>query len=107
MSDNRVGTSERTTRPGGHPSGGPAEEALVRVLPDGDARTATLLGWDGDALGLDLGDQEVAPGAVLEIEAGSVLYWGELRNRGDLGCWVKIEHSLDRAALASDRERWG
>jgi hypothetical protein len=80
---------------------------LVRVLPDGDARAAALLGWDGDALGLDLGDCAAAPGAVLEIEVGPMLYWGELRNRGDLGCWVRIEHSLDRAALASDREHWG
>ena len=56
---------------------------------------------------VEMEDYEPALGAALEIEAGSMLYWGELRDRGDAGLWIKVEHALNRAALASDRERWG
>ncbi len=79
----------------------------MRVLPDGEARPATLLGRKGNTVWLDMRDREAALGAALEIEAGSMLYWGEVRERNGSCYWVKLENSLDRAALASEREHWG
>lgn len=107
MSDNRAGGFACAPADIPAPAGGPAAEVRVRVLPDGELRVATLLGWNGDCVRLDLGDSEAAPGVVLEIEAGKSLYWGELREREGSACRIKVEHSLDRAALAVDREHWG
>ena len=84
-----------------------AETAHVRALPDGKPCDATLVGWNGDAMRLELSDRDAALGGALEVEAGSVLYWGELRSRDGSCCWIRVEHSLDRATLALDRKRWG
>jgi hypothetical protein len=107
MSDNPAGGSACAAPPADLCAGDPAQSVQVRVLPDGDPRPAAVLGWKGDSMRVDFGNRGFAPGAVLEIEAGPILYWGELRDRRDAGWWIKVEHSLDRSALASDRERWG
>ena len=77
----------------------------VRVLPRGEFRDARLLDWKGALLEVDLTGSDCVPGEPLEIESGSMLYWGALQRRaGSLGA-VLVEHSLDRAALASDRDQ--
>jgi hypothetical protein len=78
-----------------------------RVLPHGEFREAPQLGWKGRILELDLQGRDVALGAPLEIEAEYMLYLGELSQRdGSVGS-VRVEHSLDRAKLATDRDHWG
>ncbi len=109
MSDNWPGGLACADTPADsrRPAGTPTEAVQARVLPDGDALCATLLTWKGDAMLLAFGGREPAPGVVLEIEAGSMLYWGELLDRAKSGCWVRVEHSLDRSALALNRNSWG
>jgi hypothetical protein len=109
MSDSRAEEAVCAAPPAGcrERAGGSAGAVQVRVLPDGVSRAATLLSRRGHIMRLDLGACDALPGAALEIEAGTVLYWGELSSRGDLGCVVKLEHSLDRASLDLNRDRWG
>jgi hypothetical protein len=78
-----------------------------RLLPHGEFREALHLGWKGRMLKIDLQDQDLALGAPLEIESEFMLYLGELDQRdGSIGS-VLVEHSLDRAKLATDRDHWG
>jgi hypothetical protein len=86
-----------------------AGQAIVRfrVLPHGEFREALHFGWKGRTMELDLQGQDVAPGALLEIESGSMLYLGELSQRDGPVVAVRVEHSLDRAKLATDRDHWG
>jgi hypothetical protein len=78
-----------------------------RLLPDGDFQEAPQLGWKGRVLRIDLQGQDLAIGAPIEIESGFMLYLGELCQRdGSVGS-VLVEHSLDRAELATDRDHWG
>ena|ERR1035438_6112256 len=79
----------------------------LRLLPHGEFREALHLGWKGRILEIDLQGQDLALGAPLEIESAFMLYLGELCQRdGSVGS-VLIEHSLDRAKLATDRDHWG
>ena len=78
-----------------------------RVLPNGEYLEARELGWKGRVLKIVLPGQDVAFGAPLEVESESLLYLGELFERdGPVGS-VLVEHSLDRAKLATDRDHWG
>jgi len=94
----------------------PAPEAPVndvrdvvrtRLLPHGEFREALKLGWNGRFLEVDLQGQDFALGEPLGIESGSMLYLGELRQRDGSRGSILIEHSLDRAMLAADRDHWG
>ena len=79
----------------------------LRVLTDGEFLETPQLGWKGRILEIELPRQDVAIGSPLEIEAESILYLGELCQRdGSVGS-VLVEHSLDRAKLATDRDHWG
>jgi hypothetical protein len=78
----------------------------VRVLPRGEFQEAFLLGWNGPLAEVTIPGSDCVPGDPLEIESGSMLYWGALQRRdGSVGV-VLVEHSLDRAALVSDRDQW-
>ena len=80
----------------------------LRSLPDGDRRNGYQSGWKGCFLELDLEQesQELCPGALLEIECGSMLYWGELQERKGSVAVVLVEHRVDRASLAAIQETW-
>ena len=86
----------------------PESTVRFRVLPEGEFREASVLGWKGHVLKLDLqGWDSPTLGAPLEIESGYMLYLGELCQRdGPVGS-VRVEHALDRASLAADRDHWG
>ena len=56
---------------------------------------------------LDLKGQNVVLGSLLEIESGCMSYLGELCQRDGNLVSVRVEHSLDRAKLATDRDHWG
>jgi hypothetical protein len=78
-----------------------------RSLPDGAFRETPQLGWKGRILEIDLQGQDLPLGTPLEIESAYMVYLGELCQRdGPVGS-VQIEHSLDRAKLAADRDHWG
>ena len=54
-----------------------------------------------------IADRKIALGAAAEIEFEFMLYLGELAQRdGPVGSF-RIEHALDRAKLAADRDHWG
>jgi len=79
----------------------------LRCLPDGAFQNASELGWKGRTLELDITGCELSQGVLLEIEAGSMLYFGELvRNDGSTAS-VSVEHSLDRAKLEPIQQTWG
>jgi len=79
-----------------------------RSLPDGDFREAKEAGWDGNMLDLTLpdGQQGLSPGVLAEIESESHIYLGEVRQCSGMGMKIRIEHSLDRARLASMQDSW-
>ena len=79
----------------------------LRCLPDGVFQDASELGWKGRVLELDGTGLDLLPGALLEIESGAMLYFGEfLRNDGSTAT-VLVEHSLDRAKLQPIQQIWG
>ena len=86
-----------------------AERTMVRfrLLPQGEFREALQLGWKGRTMKIDLQGQEVSLGSLLEIESGCMLYLGELCQRDGSLVAVRVEYSLDRAKLATDRDHWG
>jgi len=79
----------------------------VRLLPDGEFQEAPLLGWKGRIMEIGLQNRNVAIGAPLEIEFECMLYLGELTQRDGPAGSVRVEHALDRAKLAADRDHWG
>ena len=46
-------------------------------------------------------------GALLEIERGTMLCFGELRQKTSSTAVVLIEHALDRTRLKPIQEAWG
>lgn len=54
-----------------------------------------------DALG-----RQFSMGALVEVETPSVLYLGEIHSYRDSMLVIAIEHTVDRAALASIQETW-
>ena len=86
-----------------------SERARVRLrsLPDGAFHDASELAWKSRLLELDITGIDLHPGALLEIQCGSMLYFGELlRNDGSTAS-VLIEHSVDRARLKQIQQTWG
>jgi hypothetical protein len=97
---------------GGNPSSQAESPAVsgvavrVRHLPDGQYDEARWLGLSGHDLEIDLLGQNLAVGALLEIERGQVLYWGELYRGSGSRALIRIENSLDLARLADERDAW-
>jgi hypothetical protein len=79
----------------------------VRCLPDGEFRDALQTASDGRFFELDVTADSFALGSLLEIEKGSMLYWGELKQFVGPAAFVLIEHSLDRSRLQPIRDIWG
>lgn len=79
-----------------------------RSLPEGVFREAEHAGWDGHMLQIKLSDGQPGPdsGTLVEVESDSRLYLGEVRQSKDLLCRILIEHSLERARLASVKDSW-
>jgi len=79
----------------------------VRCLPAGDFRDAFRVSAAGRFWGLNVTGEPLPLGSLLEIEQGSTVYWGELRQMAGSTALVCIEHSLDRSRLQPIREIWG
>jgi hypothetical protein len=84
-------------------------EVRLRPLPDGDFQEGVQIGWKGRFLEVDLPGPAggFSLGALLEIECGSMLYLGELQRRSGSTATILVEHSVDRAKLASIQNVWG
>jgi len=58
-------------------------------------------------LEIGFGDRRIEIGSPVEIESEYMLYLGELTQRdGSVGS-IRVEHALDLAKLAADRDHWG
>jgi hypothetical protein len=79
-----------------------------RSLPDGAFQEAKEADWEENMLHLTLPDGQagLAPGVLTEIESESKLYLGEVRQCNGSAMKILVEHSLDRARLASMQDIW-
>jgi len=79
----------------------------VRRLPDGAFQDATQISLEGRFLELNVTGEELPLGALLEIESGQTIFWGQLQQTNGVTAIVSIEHSLDTSRLQPIREVWG
>jgi hypothetical protein len=79
----------------------------LRALPDGDFKKGSNPIWNGRVVTVDVPDGGFSPGALLEMESGSVTYLGELQRRSGSSHEILVEHSLDRAKLEYVNDTWG
>ena len=79
----------------------------LRGLPDGDFQKGSDPIWKGHVVTVDVSDQGFPPGALLEMECGSMTYLGELQRRSGSIHEILVEHSLDRAKLEYMDDSWG
>jgi hypothetical protein len=79
----------------------------LRRLPDGPFQEAFEVGLTGRLLEVDLAGSDLPMGALLEIERGTMLCFGELRQKTSSTAVVLIEHALDRTRLKPIQEAWG
>ena len=79
----------------------------VRCLPDGEFRDAIHTASEGRFFELDVTADTFSLGSLLEIEKGTMVYWGELKQFVGPAALVQIEHSLDRSKLQPIRDIWG
>jgi hypothetical protein len=52
------------------------------------------------------GQAGFGPGVPAEIESGSMLYLGEVRQTNGSNIKILVEHSLDQTRLSSLQETW-
>jgi len=79
----------------------------VRRLPDGEPWDALEIASEGRFVELEIKGLSLSLGSLLEIERGTVLLWGELRQLIGSVALVWIEHSLDKSKLHPIQEIWG
>ena len=80
----------------------------LRRLPDGSFIDAWETGWERNMLQLTLLEEQAGflPGVPAEIDNGSMLYLGEVRQCSGSIMKVLVEYSLDRSRLASLQDSW-
>ena len=79
----------------------------VRRLPDGEFSDAFQVSAGGRFLEFESSGPLPPLGSLLEIEHGSMLYWGELQHIEGYTARVFVEHSLEGSHLQPIREIWG
>jgi len=86
----------------------PEQSAVqVRVLPDGKLQDASVIGWKGRLLELDLSGKNFPLGTLFEIGDGPMVYLGEVQQQTGSAVVVAIEHSVDYGRLKPIQEIWG
>ena len=86
----------------------PEQSAVrVRVLPDGSSEDASVIGWQGRLLELDLSGKTFPLGTLVEIEHGPMVYLGELQQQKGSVLTVAVEHAVDSEKLKPIQETWG
>jgi hypothetical protein len=80
----------------------------LRTLPNGIYVDASVTSLEGHMLELTLPDGHTgfSPGQSAEMESESMLCLGEVRQCNGSKLMLLIEHSLDRARLASLQKAW-
>jgi hypothetical protein len=82
----------------------------VRCLPDGAPQQGNEDSAVGALLHVKLPPnaltRQFSMGALVEVETPRVLYLGEVHSYRDSMLVIAIEHTVDRAALASIQETW-
>jgi hypothetical protein len=85
------------------------EPVILRRLPVGDARTGHSQGVDRDRLKISLAQGEDSGfdlGTLVEVESEERFYFGQVVGRQDRLLIVRVEHSLNRDALAAINNNW-
>jgi hypothetical protein len=85
------------------------EPVVLRRLPAGDTQTAYSQGVERDRLKISL-----APGAaggfdlgtLVEVASDEVFYFGQVVGKQDQLLIIRVEHSLNRYALATINNNW-
>lgn len=80
--------------------------ARIRCLPGGVFRDGAQLEAEGPTLRIDVPGPALAPGTLLEIESGAMLYLGEVQRQSGSVHSVVVEHFVDRVGLGAIREIW-
>jgi hypothetical protein len=79
----------------------------LRGLPDGDFQKGLDPIWKGRVVTVDVQNQGLPVGALVEMECGTMTFLGELQYRSGSTHVILVEHSLDRAKLESVDDSWG
>lgn len=86
------------------------KQVTVRRLPDGVAQTASVQSFNGQLMRLNReqfpGDAVLKAGDLVEVTSPGHLYLGEVLARQAETIAVRVEHGLDRAALALIQQVW-
>jgi hypothetical protein len=85
------------------------EPVVLRRLPEGDAQTGCLQGIERDRLKISLTPGEVNSfnlGALVEVTSDETLYFGQVVGGQDHLLIVRVEHSVNRGALAAIHDNW-
>jgi hypothetical protein len=85
----------------------PGMSTRIRFLPVGEPIEANQVAWEGANLFVDLPEEHRVPvGSLVEVEAGPMLYLGEVQQWSESTARIMVEHSLDRAKLAAIHDTW-
>jgi hypothetical protein len=85
------------------------EPVVLRRLPGGDAQNGCLQGAERDRLKISLTPGEVASftlGALVEVASDETLYFGQVVGGQGPLLIVRVEHSVNRGALAAIQDHW-
>jgi hypothetical protein len=86
------------------------DPVTIRKVPAGDYREGNLHGLEGSLLSIRLGSGATHPEFVtadlVEVTGPQTLCLGEVQGREGEFLIVNVEHSVDRAALASIQQVW-
>lgn len=84
------------------------EPVALRLLPSGATRAGCLESSEGDRLRirLEAAGSGLPLGALVEVTGAKMLYLGQIVGTQDPHVVVKVEHSLDRSALAALGNVW-
>ena len=84
------------------------EPVVLRRLPSGNAQTGFSLGSERDRLNISLTGELSGfdLGTLVEVTSDATLYFGQVVGRQDQLLIVRVEHSLNREALAAINNNW-
>jgi hypothetical protein len=85
------------------------EAVVLRRLPEGDPQTGCLQSSERDRLKIDLTPGQAGGfnlGALVEVTSAEMLYFGQIVGGQDHLLIVRVEHSVNREALAAIHNNW-
>ena len=86
------------------------EEVRLRQLPAGGFRHGFHRGLQGNLLEVEFASAEqvegIQSGWLVEVESERTIYLGELQTRQGMKAVIRVEHTVDRPALAAIQDVW-